>query len=281
MTILLTGTSGSVGSHLLAILEKEGVTVWQTVRNGELAASLPHAVWADLDDPMSFSPHFEQVDSFFMLCRNDDTPERFEKNVQLIQLAKEKGVRKLVALMDKEDRALIEVIVQSGLDWVILRPVEFMKNLLFNWIYTIQAEGKVYTPFPEAVSAKIHEYDIAEVAAKVLLTDDYNGRELVLTGPESLSNRTLVTLINSLVDEPIELVLQSEEELLQYWVDLGYDRDYMQYFAIDIIKNPPAYTYVVDRTVPEVLGKPARTYLDWLKEHEEVLNQRHVTEGHR
>lgn len=173
--------------------------------------------------------------------------------------------------MDSDDTDMEEFIKNCKMEWTILRPVEFMKNVFFQWAETIKTHNSVFTAFPDTPSARIHEMDVADVATKVLLEEGHQNQIYYLTGPEVLTPVSAVEKLSNGLGKNIQLVRQSEEETREAWMSLGLSDDYVQHFVIEMGKNPPAYTYTVTPTVEKILKKPARTFDEWVKEYKEYL----------
>ncbi|WP_431088642.1 SDR family oxidoreductase [Paenibacillus sp. 8b26] len=64
----------------------------------------------------------------------------------------------------------------------------------------------IRTAFPDSLSARIHEADIADVAVKALTEEGHDKRTYDLTGPEALSPRSMVKQISAVIDKYIDLV---------------------------------------------------------------------------
>lgn len=275
MKILLTGTSGTVGGYIWNALKDGEHEIYSIVKEDSEKRKGYNDYVGDLDYPETLKTYLTNQDVFFLLLRTDESVERFEKNKKIIEMAQSQGVKKLVVIMDKEDLRTITLIQELEINWVIIRPVEFMKNILYNWIDGIQNNGTVYTAFPNAVGAKVHELDVAEVALKVIQTTEFDNQMFILTGPEAISNETIVDIMNVVLDKPIAMEQQTEEQVMELGLSMGMDEGFIQYFLIDIIKNPPAYTYTVLPTVRQILGKPERTYKTWIYDHKDLLETRY------
>lgn len=269
MTILVTGSTGSVGRLIVEQLVQKGYKVRALSRKAS-NAKLPvevDVVSGDLDNPDTLKPHFKNVDSLFLITQSEQTDDRFFKNQRIVQMAKEANVKKIVALMDFEGNPIEEVIQNSGMKWTILRPLEFMKNVLYGWTESIKKEGIIRTAFPDSLSARVHEADIAAVAVKALTEEGQDGQIYTLSGPEALSPRTMVKQISEVIDKSIALIELTEEQVKKEWKFKGYDDDFINYFIIEMGKNPPKKIYTVLSTVEQVTGKPARTFAQWVKEN--------------
>jgi|GEM_PF-3838527 len=83
--------------------------------------------------------------------------------------------------------------------WVSLRPSVFATNFAGMWSAQIRSGDIVGGPYADASSAPIAEADIAAVAARVLLTDDFAGQRIPLTVPQALTNAELVEVIGTVL----------------------------------------------------------------------------------
>lgn len=267
MTILVTGATGTVGRHIVDQLNEKGIKV-RALSRSKGKTKLPaevEVVSGDLDKPKTLQSYFKNVNSLFLITQSEQSDAKYLANKRIVQMAKEASVSRIVALMDFQGNPIEEVIKNSGLEWTILRPVEFMKNVLLDWAEMIQKEGIIRSAFPDSLSARIHEVDIATVAVKALTEEGHHEQIYDLTGPEALSPRSLIKQISEVIDKPIELIEIPEEQVMKDWKSKGYDEGFVNYFIIGMGKNPPKQVYTVLPTIERVTGKPARTFSQWVK----------------
>lgn len=139
-TILVTGATGAVGSHVVRELQQRGVGVRALVRDPERATFGPEVELAvgDFADPGSLRAAMDGVDSVFLSCPNAPTQEEWE--TAAIDVAAEAGVRRIVklsafgaergspvAFWDAHVR--IETHLRSGtVPFVLLKPHFFMRT---------------------------------------------------------------------------------------------------------------------------------------------------------
>ena len=97
-----------------------------------------------------------------------------------------------------------QLAVDSGLEWVSLRPTVFATNFAGMWSPQIRAGDVVFGPYAAASTAPIVETDIAAVAARALLTDELVGQRIPLTGPQAFTNSELVEAIGAVLDRPLQ-----------------------------------------------------------------------------
>ena len=119
--------------------------------------------------------------------------------------------------------------------------------------------------YAAAATAPIDERDIAAVAVRALCDEGHAGREYVLTGPESLTQREQVDIISHAIGRPLRFEELSPESARRELLTL------MPPSIADMLLS--AYAAAVDRpafvttTVADVSGVPARSFRDWAVDH--------------
>jgi uncharacterized protein YbjT (DUF2867 family) len=86
-----------------------------------------------------------------------------------------------------------------------------MSNLL-AWSRAIVAEGIVRSSTGDGKRPFIHSEDIAAVAVRALTADDYVGKALPITGPQSLSFAEITEKIGSAIGRQLKYQPVSDEE---------------------------------------------------------------------
>lgn len=270
MTILVTGATGTVGQHVTELLVQRGASVRALTRNPERArAKLPEGVeiaTGDLMKPETLEDVLQGVKAMFLIISSDEPNADLNTDPQMLALAEAAGVKRVVVLVGYEEGPVEEALRASGMQWTLVKPVEFMANVLADWRETIRTEGVVREFYGDALSARVHEGDIAAIAVEALLGDSHHGRSYPLTGPEALTRREAVRAIATAIGKDIAFVELTEEEARQKWRDQGYDEESVEFF-VQMAKNPPENGYTVLPTVEQVLGRPARTFAEWAIEH--------------
>jgi uncharacterized protein YbjT (DUF2867 family) len=163
-----------------------------------------------------------------------------------------------------------EALKNSQMEWTLLKPGEFMANILVDWRDSIRSEGIVREPFGDAQSARVHEADIAAVAATALLEQGHHQQSYVLTGPESLTRREAVKVISEGIGKQIIFNEMTEQQARQKWREQGYGEEDIEFFVL-MGKNPPEMGHTVISTVEQVIGRPAITLAEWVSEHKHEL----------
>lgn len=277
MSVLVVGASGAVGGAVVAGLLDRGERVRATSRTPQKLV-LPAEVEvfaADLDDPASFTDVLTGVERVFLYADLDD-PDA------LLATFAAAGVRHVVVLSSSsvtfpgaaEDfngsrfLRVEEAVVRSGLAYTFLRPGGFASNAA-RWSWGVKGESAVPLPYPDAVQAPIHEQDIADVAVVALTTDTLVGAAPVLTGPERLTLREQVALIEDVIGRPVAVIEQTEAEssaMLSRFVPEVWVRQIIKDWREAVGATPR-----ISDEYTRITGRSSRTLQAWVVDHVELF----------
>jgi uncharacterized protein YbjT (DUF2867 family) len=222
MNILITGATGDVGSRVVESLIQRGIRPRVYVRSAGKAHCLfgdPVDVFTgDLADPLALRAALEDTDSLFLLNSGPQIPAL---DALAATASKEAGVSHIVKLssIDVEQSLAIgawheqgeAAIRASGIPFTFVRPTGFMSNLL-NWAPSIKAEGVIRTCTGEGRRAFIHSTDIAAVAVEALMTRNYMGESLAITGPEAVTFAEAAAKIGAVIGMTVRYEAISDAE---------------------------------------------------------------------
>jgi len=213
MTILVTGSTGHVGSAVLKELGKRQVKVRALVRKSE--AILPEGVEAvvgDLLDPVSIDKALDGVDKLYLL--NAVVPDELTQGLIAYDLAKKRKLKHIVyhSVFKVEHfkdvphfaskLAIENALREFEVPFTIIRPNYFFQNDVS--LKTPLLEAGIYpmplgTPGISAVDVR----DIAEAAAIALTTEGHYGKTYNLNGPEILSGTKAASIWSALLGKTI------------------------------------------------------------------------------
>lgn len=274
--IVVTGATGNVGRALVTQLTAAHVPVRALTRD-PLRAGLPSVAEAARFDPAAepadLAPLFDGASALFLHMAVVG-----EHADAVLTAARKGGVQHVVMLSSGiiEDGAdethpiyvahadLEERVRRSGLDWTFLRPNAFAANA-FQWADQIRAGDTVRGPFAGALTAPIHEADIAAVAARAFLDDGHRGLAHRLTGPTAVSTEEQIHAIGQALGRDLRFVEVPPEEVTEDMfphVPAGMLQAILESFAETVGVAPE-----ITSTVESLTGTPARTFTQWSRDH--------------
>jgi uncharacterized protein YbjT (DUF2867 family) len=277
--ILVMGASGSVGSHVLTELIARGVPVRASARRlrpGQFPDGIDVRA-ADLTDPSSLTAAFDGVERVFLYANHRGVRD-------VVDTALDAGVRRIVLMssgsvvhptsrgnvITEEHRAIEEAYASAtGLTVIPIRPLVLASNALF-WAGQIGATGAVALYQPDALTAPIHERDIAAVAVAALTGDDDTSE--LLTGPTRLSQRDQVAAIAAATGSTITVDALSRRDALNRFARFmpSEEAEAVLRFLDDAAAGNSPATDAVER----ILGRPAIPFAGWAAEHAADFEER-------
>lgn len=275
--ILIIGATGTVGRQVVSQLTTSGAQVRALVRNPD-AARLPPQVEVmrgDLTLPETLDECLFGVDTVFLLWTAPPSAvapalDRIAKHARrMVFLSAPLKTSHPFFQQPNPSRALAELIERlietSGLEWTFLRPGIFAANALRWWAPQIRADAVVRWPYLSALTAPVHERDIAADAVRALCEDSHAGAEYVLTGPESLSQLEQMSTIGRVIGRSLRIEEMSPDEARREWATL------MPASVVNMLLDAWAAAIgqpaQVTSTVAEITGVPARRFRDWATDH--------------
>ena len=275
--ILVTGATGTIGTHVVLELAKLGRGVRAGAR-GIAKAKLPSGVEAtelDFADATSIDRAVDGITAAFLLT--PFTSDQVELGGRFIDRAKAAGVKHIVKLsafgsdmepgiqLGRWHRAIERHLEASGIDFTILRPNNFMQN--FASYYPPNAEGVIYLPWGNGACSFIDGRDVGRVAAVALTAPGHAGKAYTLTGPAAVTIGEAAATIGNVSGRSVTYVDVPEAAARGGMLGAGMPEwmvdAMMELHAIDKAGHPA----LVNDDVEKVTGTPARSFEDFAKEN--------------
>ncbi len=204
---LVTAATGKTGRRVADRLEALG----HPVRRASRTTDNPF----DWDDRSTWGPALDGVGSVYVVYSPDlAVPAAPGAITAFTQLAREKGVRRLVLLSGRgeEEAQRCEGIVQaSGLEWTVVRASWFAQNFSEGAFTELVQVGEVALPAGEVLEPFIDIEDIADVAVAALTEEGHDGEVYEVTGPRLMTFADTVSEISEAAGREIRFVSVSRE----------------------------------------------------------------------
>ena len=276
--VLVTGATGQIGSEVVAQLRDTGCRIRAMSRNPS-AANLPpdvEVVPGDLSAPETLDACLHGIDSVFLvwvapLAAAAPAIERIAAHARQIVLLtsphrtahpffQQPNAMRLV-------HAGVELLIEaSGLSRTFLRPGPFANNCRNWWAPQLRNGDVVRWCYADAETAPVHERDIAAVAVRVMRDEGHDGREYVLTGPASLTQREQVQVIGDAVGRPLRFEELSRESAREQMIGMRFPPPIAD-MLLDAYAAAVGQPALVTSTIQAITGSPARSLHDWAVDH--------------
>jgi uncharacterized protein YbjT (DUF2867 family) len=280
--ILVVGATGTVGAEVVKQLVLAGQTVRVLARDPKKASERLvtgiEIVAGDLADPGSLAGPLRGVEVAYLAT--SPTPLLAEQEGNFIEAAKAAKLRRLVKLgafgiefaadrihschADSEKR-----LRASGLGFVVLRPVIFMANLLFE-VPAIKS-GKLPSVFGDAPMAFVDPRDVAELAARALVEEKHEGATWEFGGPDALTYDDVAATFSRILGRRIEHVRVTEAEFKAAALGAGFPDFVVEAITVSAAEAREGKYATTDGVVQRVLGRRAASLSDWLSRHRDAF----------
>lgn len=278
LMIGMTGVTGKLGSYVADLIDQKGIASIHLARRPERAkvyasAKIRKMVYANTPEVVEA---LKGIDTLLMVSAREN-PERVKEHKEFLDAAKLAGVQHIVytsfygadekaTFTLSRDHAQTEAYIKKlGFTYTFLRD-----NFYLDFLIDIALEnGEIRGPAGRGRVSAVARKDTSSVAAEILLhAKKWENQTLNLTGPEDLSMEEIVEILSketgktiTYVDESVEEAYESRKKWsAQTW---EYDAWVSTYTAIKAGEQAGVST-----DVEKVLGRPAMSLIDVLKERQ-------------
>ena len=279
--IVVLGATGTTGGEVARQLIAAGERPRIVARTPSRARGFTHAadvVGGDLDDPGSLRRAFEGCERMYLVSAGGDLATQ-ERNA--IDAARAAGVRHVVKLsvygadaprfsFARWHGESEEYLMDSGLAWTMLRPVNFTTNSL-GWADTIRADGVIYQPTGTGRWAAIDPADIGRVALSALTEGGHEGQAYTLTGPEAMDGAGYAAVLSDVLDRPVRFVDVPPEAAREAMLSGGMPADYVDAILELLAAMKAGEVDAVTDTVQRVTGRPPARFADWVERNRDAF----------
>lgn len=260
--ILVIGGTGKTGRRVVEGLKKLNHYVRIGSRNSD-----PVFDW---NDPSTYSNALKGMDRAYIVYYPDlAVPRAKDAITDLTEAALREGLEKVVLLSgkgEKEAEACEEIVMNSGLNYTIVRASWFNQNFSESFLMEPILAGHVALPMPDAEIPFVDADDIADVVIKALLNNSYNGETITVTGPRKLTFKEVVAEIAKGTGRQIGFQPISIDEYAEAMKASGLPDDYVWLFSYlfkEVLGNPE--NQEVSHDAEKVLGRKAIDFSEFVK----------------
>lgn len=222
--VLVVGANGSNGQELVRQLKSNDIPVRAMVRNknkytGSKGESI-ELVEGDLSKPDSLESALEDITTAYIVTAiHPDSVMYYSNFFKAVQESEVKNVIKISALgadLDSPSEILRQhaksdlQLINSGLNYTILRPNSFYQNLLWE-ARQIKRRGKFSLPLADARQSIIDIRDIAEVTVNLCKKDILDNKIYHLTGPEAISFQEVAIQLSDVLNKEVKYIAISAD----------------------------------------------------------------------
>jgi uncharacterized protein YbjT (DUF2867 family) len=215
-TILVLGATGKTGKRVAERLAQLNIPVRIGSRNASPAF--------DWNNEHTWKAVLRDIEQVYITFQPDlAIPGTADKISAFVKHAKRARVKKLVLLSgrgEREAEASEREVMNSGLDWTIVRANWLMQNFSESFFLNAVLSGQLYLPQIKALEPFVDVDDIADVVVAALTQEQHNGNIYTTTGPELLSFEKVATIISETTGRPVQVHQVGKEEYLTMLRDL-------------------------------------------------------------
>jgi NAD(P)H dehydrogenase (quinone) len=283
-TLLVTGAAGNLGRATLEHLLKAGHTrLVATTRNPDaLADFAAHGVEirkADFDDATTLEAAFQGVDRLLIISTSSfDFPgQRLAQHKRAIAAAAAAGVKHVLytsvvradeaqspLILAIDHRATEAALIESGLDYTILRNNWYAENLVGDIQHAL-ATGSLATATGEGKVGWVTRDDCARAAAAALASD-FTGKRIVdVTGPAALSLAEVAQVLAQVSGKEITFAALPSAVRQEIFVQIGLPAGFAQVLVNSEEAIAQGWLATVASGVETLTGKQPATIEEFLR----------------
>ncbi|RNC85003.1 MAG: NmrA family transcriptional regulator [Winogradskyella sp.] len=257
---LITGGTGKTGRRIVDRLQKLG----HKVRIGSRSAK-PAFDW---NQPENWNQVLDGIDKVYITYQPDlAVPGAKEAITELVKQAKKSKVKKLVLLSgkgEKEAQLCEKIVINSGIDYTIVRASWFNQNFSENFLLEPILDGVVALPQSKVKIPFVDANDIADVVVEVFLNDKHNGQIYELTGEQLFTFKEVIDIISKVSNQSITFIPVTLEEYSNAMREMQLPEDFIWLidYLFDVVLGNPENS-IVTNDIELVLGKAPISFSEY------------------
>ncbi len=259
---LVIGGTGKTGKRVADRLADKG----HIVRIGS-RSSVPAFDW-DLE--AGWDAALKNVTRIYITYSPDlAMPGAVDAISALVWRAKLQGVERIVLLSgrgEKEALACEQIVVESSLEWTVVRASWFNQNFSEGAFVDMILGGAITLPAGDVPEPFVDVDDIADVAVAALTEDGHNGEIYEVTGPRLMTMADIAADLSHATGQEITYEDVSHDAFLDELTKSGAPRDViwmLDYLFSTVLDGRNAY---LTDGVERALGRPPKDFADYARD---------------
>ncbi|MDK9735971.1 NAD(P)H-binding protein [Vibrio sp. D404a] len=220
--IVIIGKNAKTGVRVNKLLSQLGIETRQVSRSA--------ATYFDWEARSSWPTALKGARSAYVTYQPDLAVPNAEGDINaFVEVAKAQGVEHIVLLSGRGEEGAEKaerILINSGLDWNIVRASWFAQNFSESFMAQGVLEGELVLPAGNTPEPFIDTDDIAEVAVAALVDPSKRNSLYEVTGPELMTFQDCVDEISKQLGRKIKFTPVSIEAYLEILKSQNLPEDY-------------------------------------------------------
>ena len=257
---LILASKGKTGSRVIERFSSQGLAFKEGSRNSETPF--------DWYNSKTWELALKGVSSVYVVFYPDLAVSGAASIIKEFTLvAKSMSVEHLVLLSGRgEEEAQIceRIVMESGIDWTIVRSSWFSQNFSESFFLDGILKGQVVIPFGEVKEPFVDAEDIADVVFAALTKQCHRGKLYEVTGSNLISFRNAISQIAEASNQRIEFLQVPMVEYIQILQSAQVPQDFIDlltYLFKEVLDGRNAY---LTDGIDQALGRQPRSFGDYV-----------------
>lgn len=260
--ILVIGATGKTGKRVAEQLTAQG----QHVRPATRHSAIPF----DWENPETWMPALKGIDRAYVVYSPDlAVPSAHAVIKAFVSTAEKANLKRIVLLSERNEaraQACESLVMQSSLEWTILRPSWFMQNFSEGGFAESVLAGEVSAPDSGHPEPWVDLDDVAAVAAAALLKDQHVGQVYEITGAELLTWKEAVACISTITGRDISYNTSTPKEFADMLITAGFPPEDANFVANLIAQILDGKNASAGDGLQRALGREPRTFAQFCQD---------------
>lgn len=281
--ILVTGSTGTFGSHVAKELQKQNINFraagQKIEKMKELLGTSANFAEFDWSKPDSFNGLFTGVTAIYLVSppNSDSFPEQV---IPFLQKAKLEGVKFIVlstvfgADTNKEGSLYkTELAVQhSGIDYSIIRPNFIFQNFI-NYDLGAVKSGVIYLPSGDGETSYIDVRDVAIAIVGILAnTQKHISKVYDITGSEALTHEAAAKVFTEVLGTEVKNINPTEKEYKNMLIGYNVPEVTVDFMAMLYSFIKAGYFTTITSDYESLTGKKPTTFKNFVSDHRAIFS---------